>query len=451
MDGRLVNSSDGADVIVVSSVRQPAEVDIAFKNGQSAGRAEENSEVTPPSTPTMSSHRESVPLLKRTSVTGHDSYYVNNNFPDDPTFSAIVRQVEEAIENGLYPKRIAQGSSGSYFLQNSKQEIVGVFKPKNEEPYGHLNPKWLKWMHRMCCPCCFGRSCLPPNQGYLSEAGASLVDQKLNLNVVPKTRIVQLAAPTFNYSRIDRAKAETKQRIMEKYPYIGRRFHRLGLMAKIGSMQLFVNDYKDASYWLTQFEQEPLTGDVHRQFQLQFERLVILDYIIRNTDRGRDNWLIKCQREACADPLNKMPYKGVQIAAIDNGLAFPFKHPDEFRTYPFHWAWLKQAREPFSEETTKAVLPLIDDLDFVLELCDDLKRLFETDQGFNVHVFERQMSVMRGQILNLCQALKEGKSPVQLVQMPPMLIERTTTNRASSRWDSFKQSFQKRAPFFSCC
>ena len=28
-----------------------------------------------------------------------------------------------------------------------------------------------------------------PNQGYLSEAGASLVDTKLKLNVVPKTKV----------------------------------------------------------------------------------------------------------------------------------------------------------------------------------------------------------------------------------------------------------------------
>ena len=27
--------------------------------------------------------------------------------------------------------------------------------------------------------------------------------------------------------------------------------------------------------------------------QLQFERLVVLDYITRNTDRGNDNWLIR--------------------------------------------------------------------------------------------------------------------------------------------------------------
>ena len=69
------------------------------------------------------------------------------------------------------------------------QKIVGVFKPKDEEPYGHLNPKWTKWMHKTCCPCCFGRSCLVPNQGYLSEAGASFIDQKLQLHVVPKTKV----------------------------------------------------------------------------------------------------------------------------------------------------------------------------------------------------------------------------------------------------------------------
>lgn len=69
------------------------------------------------------------------------------------------------------------------------QKIIGVFKPKNEEPYGQLNPKWTKWLQKLCCPCCFGRDCLVLNQGYLSEAGASLVDQKLELNIVPRTKV----------------------------------------------------------------------------------------------------------------------------------------------------------------------------------------------------------------------------------------------------------------------
>ena len=48
----------------------------------------------------------------------------------------------------------------------------------------------------------------------------------------------------------------------------------------------------------------------------------------------------------------------------------------------------------------------------------------KADKGFDRHLCERQMSVMRGQILNLTLALKDGKSPVQLVQMPAVIVER---------------------------
>lgn len=104
-----------------------------------------------------------------------------------------------------------------FFFSLSLQKIIGVFKPKNEEPYGQLNPKWTKWLQKLCCPCCFGRDCLVLNQGYLSEAGASLVDQKLELNIVPRTKVSSLTPlPTYfpksliyvswqNFSRSDTA------------------------------------------------------------------------------------------------------------------------------------------------------------------------------------------------------------------------------------------------------
>jgi phosphatidylinositol 4-kinase type 2 len=41
------------------------------------------------------------------------------------------------------------------------------------------------------------------------------------------------------------------------------------------------------------FETESPPPAIAKQFQLQFERLVCLDYMIRNTDRGNDNWLIR--------------------------------------------------------------------------------------------------------------------------------------------------------------
>ena len=140
-----------------------------------------------------------------------------------------------------------------------------------------------------------------------------------------------------------------------------------------------------------------------------------------------------------------MKLPDVKIAAIDNGLAFPFKHPDSWRAYPFHWAWLPYAKIPFSAEIKEQILPLISDMNFVQDLSDELYNVFkvcisvlnrnfrgrftffyllQNDKGFDRHMFERQMSVMRGQMLNLSQALKDGKSPVQLVQMPPVVVER---------------------------
>ncbi|XP_058451889.1 phosphatidylinositol 4-kinase type 2-alpha isoform X2 [Malaya genurostris] len=408
----------------------------------------------------------------RESLVCDEDCFPQNEILDDPHFSDLVYSAEIAIDAGIYPERIYQGSSGSYFVKNPANKVVAVFKPKDEEPYGRLNPKWTKWMHKLCCPCCFGRACLIPNQGYLSEAGASLVDQKLNLNIVPKTRVVRLVSETFNYPRLDRQKARIKKTIKERIP--AARFNRMSLPPKTGSFQLFVDSYKDADYWLRRFEQEPLPTRLAQKFQLQFERLVVLDYIIRNTDRGNDNWLIKYEQPTIISPSNGSTPNGIprsnsrlemtentdwnlvqlpeiRIAAIDNGLAFPFKHPDSWRAYPYHWAWLPQAKVPFSQDIKDLILPSLSDLNFVEELCNELFELFKQDKGFDRGLFERQMSVMRGQILNLTQALKDGKSPVQLVQMPAVIVERSKVNPGSARFFSFQQRFQNKSPFFSWC
>uniref|UniRef100_A0A8C0EXF6 Phosphatidylinositol 4-kinase type 2 n=1 Tax=Bubo bubo TaxID=30461 RepID=A0A8C0EXF6_BUBBB len=333
------------------------------------------------------------------------------------------------------------------------QKIIGVFKPKNEEPYGQLNPKWTKWLQKLCCPCCFGRDCLVLNQGYLSEAGASLVDQKLELNIVPRTKVVYLASETFNYSAIDRVKSRGKRLALEKVPKVGQRFNRIGLPPKVGSFQIFVEGYKDADYWLRRFEAEPLPENTNRQLLLQFERLVVLDYIIRNTDRGNDNWLIKydCPLDSAGVRdsdwvVVKEPI--IKLAAIDNGLAFPLKHPDSWRAYPFYWAWLPQAKIPFSQEIKDLILPKISDPNFVKDLEEDLYELFKKDPGFDRGQFHKQIAVMRGQILNLTQALKDGKSPLHLVQMPPVIVETARSHQRTAS-ESYTQSFQSRKPFFS--
>lgn len=58
------------------------------------------------------------------------------------------------------------------------------------------------------------------------------------------------------------------------------------LYLQVGSFQLFVEGYREADYWLRRFEAEPLPENIRKQLQSQFERLVVLDYVIRNTGEG---------------------------------------------------------------------------------------------------------------------------------------------------------------------
>ncbi|EGF80759.1 hypothetical protein BATDEDRAFT_11231 [Batrachochytrium dendrobatidis JAM81] len=336
-------------------------------------------------------------------------------------FVDILCDVQLAIHQGIYPTRISQGSSGSYFCRSSQGQIVGVFKPKNEEPYGNMNPKWTKWLHRNLFPCCFGRTCIVPNQGYVSEAAASYLDRRLGLNLVPRTEIVCLASPTFHYSFRDR----WAYRIWGK-----------PLPTKTGSFQLFLTGYKDATTFFRQgyecmqslhemnesrssdnlgptLPPHPLgwTPKQQLQFQLSFERLVILDYLIRNTDRSSDNWMPSIpdtKQQSNTDSFT------VRIAAIDNGLAFPTHHPDRMRSYPYSWAFLPIAHKPFSPDTAHLVLPLITSSQWWETTFHGLETLFRLDRGFQTKLWRKQRSVIRGQGYNLTGVL--GKVSVDKSQ-----------------------------------
>ena len=336
-------------------------------------------------------------------------------------FDDVVESVRVAIETGVHPKMISQGSSGSYFARNTDGKVVGVFKPKDEEPYASRNPKWTKWLHRNLFPCCFGRACLIPNLSYVSEAAAYVLDAQLRTHLVPYTDIVYLSSKSFYYDFWDR-----------RSYWRGR-----GLPAKVGSFQVFLKGYRDANIFLREhpwpdqastgyFQRAELPNkkkprpwadcnpsgaqsddeeyrpqqDLHsptpeellqknfhwsstlkQAFREELEKLVVLDYIMRNTDRGLDNWMIKVdwqneevsivsepprlngsvdeptppnrprsmnadrptsnelnpyrRHEAMsadsrsATPSNaELDPRSVSIGAIDNSLSWPWKHPD---------------------------------------------------------------------------------------------------------------------------
>ena len=55
---------------------------------------------------------------------------------------------------------------------------------------------------------------------------------------------------------------------------------------QVGSFQLFVNGYKDAQEQLDEFVLKPPPPHLEQELQFLFEKLVVLDYIIRNTGDG---------------------------------------------------------------------------------------------------------------------------------------------------------------------
>ncbi|KAI9221334.1 phosphatidylinositol 3 and 4-kinase-domain-containing protein, partial [Blastocladiella britannica] len=317
-------------------------------------------------------------------------------------YEGIVDSVRDAIQEDAQPMRIGQGSSGSYFCRNTDGQILGVFKPKDEEPYGELNPKWQKWIHRNVFFCCFGRSCLIPNVGYLSEAGASLLDERLGFGIVPVTKVVALSSPAFYYKKKHRR-------------------HPAALPLKVGSFQLFLRGFKDASMFLKlhPLPNEPPAGNFaaaesalpHSRFMSvpeydgiwdaatydafvdQFQRLTILDYLMRNTDRGLDNWMIAFKNGR------------LQVAAIDHGLAFPFKHPDKWRSYPYGWLYLQISKIPYLPSLSNHVRSLLRDTRWWRVTRTDMHELFAQDEAFDADIFEAQMAVIRGQMYNMLQVL----------------------------------------------
>lgn len=410
-------------------------------------------------------------------------------------FQRQVEQVKQAIQQGVYPKMITTGSSGSYFVrviaadssaepqaQTPALATVAVFKPKDEEPYGNLNPKrqflrkYLWWA--------MGRPCLIPNFSYLSEVGASYLDARLALEMVPRTELVELASPTFHYAYNDRIAFDK---------------HGVPLPNKIGSYQTFLKGYVNASDFLRRhpwpsrtrsktllmrdMDDESRAHKVSRrkerarlrncgtavkrlllcrpswsdlnaddepdpchptvpspseaqdgqesrgnqpdgfywtpkrmeQFRLQLERLVVLDFLMRNTDRGLDNFMIK----------HDVDKDEIRIGAIDNSLSFPIKHPNEIRQYPFGWLFLPSdlIGLPFSDATREHLLPILNDPVWWQRTVAGLRGIFQQDPYFDEVKFERQMSVMRGQGWNLVQCLQAvDEGPLDLCAREKKLI-----------------------------
>lgn len=250
-----------------------------------------------------------------------------------------------------------------------------------------------------------------------------MLDCQLRTHLVPCTDVVWLSSKSFHYPFWDRRSFQKKKKPLPPKP---------------GSFQVFLKGFKDANVflrenpWPDQYWAGFRSNDANRQkkkrwadncrpsssappddagssdeehegrenqapgankfvwteqlkqsFREELEKLVILDYIMRNTDRGLDNWMVKVDWETntvslASDPVQinmepvteedeeemnvrpigasemppqptraSYPYKrqnpmkassprgrkepNMTLGAIDNSLSWPWKHPDAWR------------------------------------------------------------------------------------------------------------------------
>ncbi|KAF7782539.1 hypothetical protein Agabi119p4_1915 [Agaricus bisporus var. burnettii] len=446
-------------------------------------------------------------------------------------FETLEHSVKIAILDGIHPKMISKGSSGSYFARakgpGGRVRTVAVFKPKDEEPYGRLNPKTTKWIHRQfrwIIP--FGRACLIPNLSYISEAAASLLDRRLDLYIVPPTYLVSLSSPAFFYDWLDRSAAKKGKPLPEKigsmqyflhgytdaseflrrHPWPGRAIsdtfndsnHRHGNISKrlLHTLNIMCGktgdgdelydeaDYEDERVLFDATESPDVQGQFYwtqslqQSFRQELEKLVILDYLMLNTDRGADNYMIKyCEgdhEKALVDvaptrsvrlemplmselkrtdstppPSQRADASGsrmsnvsptlhddshgagytrkphIHIAAIDNSLSFPHEHPQGWRSYTYGWLYLPVSiiGRPFSERTRNHFLSLLTSRAWWEETTFQLRKLFAVDPDFHPKMFARQMAVIKGQAWNIVQSLKHiDEGPLELTRRQKVLV-----------------------------
>lgn len=84
----------------------------------------------------------------------------------------------------------------------------------------------------------------------------------------------------------------------------------------MGSFQLFVEGYHEADHWLRRFEAEPLPENTRKQLQSQFERLVVLDYVIRNTGEGASLLTFGKLLTKLQGPVTPVVYSTLSFASL---------------------------------------------------------------------------------------------------------------------------------------
>ncbi|XP_057499285.1 phosphatidylinositol 4-kinase gamma 4-like [Actinidia eriantha] len=234
----------------------------------------------------------------------------------------LVNSTIQGLARGNYPIRAAEGTGGAYFMPDaSGKKYTSVFKPIDEEPMALNNPREL--------PLSVDGEGLKKGtrvgQGAFREVAAYIIDHPKNGH-----RLI---------SGEERGFAGVPPTTMVKCLHRGFN-HPEGLAVKIGSLQMFVDNYGSCE------DMGPNAFPVE-----EVHKISVLDIRTANADRHAGNILVGKDEDG-----------RTVLIPIDHGYCLP----ESFEDCTFDWLYWPQARQPYSADTIEYIKSLDADEDIAL-------------------------------------------------------------------------------------
>ena len=329
------------------------------------------------------------------------SIQVYGEFPCHKILKNNINEILNGFVEGLVPKFLEDGTSGTYFLKGSDKSIKAVFKPIDEEAYAPNNQKG--YINK------FGsttfRTGILSGEGAIREFAAYYLDAN-NVFDVPPTTFVEISHRSFNKNNMNMF--ISRDDINNNLGWITHNFlmdnitnesnknkgRNLNLNKKIKSEKIDDNYYynwnDDSNYEKTSNKKHNYIAKKYGSLQTyvkhfdvaenlsfslytveEVHKIAILDFRIVNCDRNEGNILVlkipnknyKKNNDEDDDYYsnnNKKYY--YKLIPIDHCLTFP----DCLKIFDYELCWTgwDQANQPFSEKMKK----YIENIDIIADM-----------------------------------------------------------------------------------
>jgi len=269
----------------------------------------------------------------------------------------LVQSAWEGLKTGNSPVLCEIGVGGTYFMHDPSNNVVGVFKPQDEEPFNINNPKGF--MPRRGSDAGLKEGILV-GEASVRECAAFVLDYD-NFSGVPPTDLVLCQHPVFHSNPIPLEDSE--QATPSPQP------HRLKSKIKVGSFQQYREHDGDTEEQPRSLISKFPVGEVHK--------IALLDVRLFNTDRHGGNVLYK-------EWTDMFKNKTYELIPIDHGYTMPSTLDEAW----FEWQSWPQAKQKMEPRTKEYIHSLDAEMDIKL-----LKRKF-TDTFRSEHFRILRISTM---------------------------------------------------------